>query len=149
MEGGLKNNRMACAAVQDGLCVHEQHKLVDKVMFQLYELQDRAITAERRAANLEAALKKVRRQLRLRKETPPMIMASAAAEANREHSNRSSSTRCSLLRVRRPGAGARPGAASVASRRQVASGSAGPCGAHAAQVRHRVAGALLAEMFQV
>ncbi|CAK9040782.1 unnamed protein product [Durusdinium trenchii] len=79
--------------VQDGLCVHEQHKLVDKVMFQLYELQDRAITAERRAANLEAALKKVRRQLRLRKETPPMIMASAAAEANREHSNRSSSTR--------------------------------------------------------
>lgn len=57
MEGGLKNNRMACAAVallggcfspmsirarvpplrmgidpevQDGLCVHEQHKLVDK-----------------------------------------------------------------------------------------------------------------------
>ncbi|CAK9040805.1 unnamed protein product [Durusdinium trenchii] len=33
-----------------------------------FVFQDRAITAERRAANLEAALKKVRRQLRLRKE---------------------------------------------------------------------------------
>eukprot|EP00913_Durusdinium_trenchii_P024788 g23266.t1 len=72
---------MACAAVQDGLCVHEQHKLVDKVMFQLYELQDRAITAERRAANLEAALKKVRRQLRLRKEWAISIPTIAAAEA--------------------------------------------------------------------
>ncbi|CAK8995654.1 unnamed protein product [Durusdinium trenchii] len=125
------------------LSSYEQHKLVDKVMIKLYELQEFwQWWGQCSRASWHAAIAAA-------EETPPMIMASAAAEANREHSNRSSSTRCSLLRVRRPGAGARPGAASVASRRQVASGSAGPCGAHAAQVRHRVAGALLAEMFQV